>query len=371
MIIKRMPHINAGTSFLLSPPESQDFIVLIISKMEDYATTNSAASNYEIVTGFWTNWSRGLVFGQTLTLTRRDGDLLIAFIALFVTIVGTSFWRIVCFGLHTTFSTDSTRDGVYHQRQAILRNSANGASGLCRFASAMWAWRNRDSKPFRRIGPLIVFTTLFIFAFGVASGFSSKVSTGVGNEVLIQTPDFGISVGKNLTWAQTLKIWYPLYSRTVLSHSTYAQQCYTNDTSTANCNKYVKPRLDARIQRNASCPFDADMCKLPDQNVLLDTGLLDFNDDFGVNLPPKWRFQYRQTMHCAPIVTDGYKEAFPEKNETWYGDEDRTWKKPAHTVYYYGQAPFENVTNATYEYQTDIPDMTVKLNTAPAFYSLG
>ncbi|KKY13326.1 hypothetical protein UCDDS831_g09109 [Diplodia seriata] len=283
--------------------------------MEAYATTNSKSDNYEILIGIWTNWTRGSVFGRTLTLQRRDGDLLIAFIALFVTIVGTSLWRILCFGLHGFFSTEKTRDGVYHQRQAILRNSANGASGLIRFVQAMWAWRHKDSKPYRRIAPLIIFTTLFLCVFGVASGFSSRVSTGIGNEVLIQTPDLGVSTGRNLTWAQILSIWAPAYLRSVLSYATYAQQCYTNDTNTANCNNFIKPRLEYLVQRNASCPFGADMCKLSNGNIFIDTGLLDFNDDLG--------------------------------------------------------APFENVTNATYEYETDIPDFAVKVNTAPAFYNIG
>ncbi|KAL1651891.1 hypothetical protein SLS58_000014 [Diplodia intermedia] len=332
--------------------------------MEAYATTNSKSDNYEILIGIWTNWTRGSVLGRTLTLQRRDGDLLIAFIALFVTIVGTSLWRILCFGLHGFFSTEKTRDGVYHQRQAILRNSANGASGLIRFVQAMWAWRHRDSKPYRRIAPLITFTAFFLCVFGVASGFSSRVSTGIGNEVLVQTPDLGVSTGRNLTWAQILSIWSPC----VLAQR--ALQCYTNDTNTANCNNFIKPRLEYLVQRNASCPFGADMCKLSNGNIFIDTGLLDFNDDLGVNLPPARRFQYRRTTHCAPIVTEGHKEKFLEGNATWHST-GKNWTKPAHTVYYYGQAPFENVTNATYEYETDIQDFAVKVNTAPAFYNIG
>ncbi|OJD40710.1 uncharacterized protein BKCO1_1000451 [Diplodia corticola] len=338
--------------------------------MEANTESNSVTSHYEIFTGIWTNWSRGPVFGRTLTLPRRNGDLLIAFIALFVTIVGTSFWRILCFALHSLFSTDKTRDGIYHQRQAILRNSANGASGLVRFIQAMWAWRRRDSKPYRRIVPLITSTALFLCAFGVASGFSSRVSTGIGNEVLIQTPDFGIATGESLTYPQVLKILYPQNSRDVISSATYAQRCYTNDTNTASCNDYIKPRLDFQVWHNASCPFGPEMCKLVDENIFIDTGLLDFNNDFGVNLPPKRRFQYRHTTHCAPIVTEGYKQEFPETS-TWWSRTGRNWTKPAYTLYYYGQAPFENTTNATYEYVTNVSDLTVKYNTAPAFYNIG
>lgn len=106
--------------------------------METYNATKTE-SYYRIYTGVWTNWSHGAVFGRTLTIDRRDGDLLIAFIALFVTIVGTSFWRLACFALHSFFSSEATRDGIYHQRQAILRNSANGANGLWRLGQTQWA----------------------------------------------------------------------------------------------------------------------------------------------------------------------------------------------------------------------------------------
>ena len=46
-------------------------------------------STYEVYLGAWTDWSRGRVLGATLTLSRGDGTLLIAFLAFYVAIVGT------------------------------------------------------------------------------------------------------------------------------------------------------------------------------------------------------------------------------------------------------------------------------------------
>lgn len=51
---------------------------------------------YSVHLGTWINWSRGRVMGATLTLDRRDGNLLIAFTAVFVGIVTERFWRIAC-----------------------------------------------------------------------------------------------------------------------------------------------------------------------------------------------------------------------------------------------------------------------------------
>jgi hypothetical protein len=47
---------------------------------------------YAVYTGYWTNWSQSPVFRATLTLTRSDANLLIAFIAFFIAFVGTRFW---------------------------------------------------------------------------------------------------------------------------------------------------------------------------------------------------------------------------------------------------------------------------------------
>jgi hypothetical protein len=47
---------------------------------------------YKVYTGYWVNWSYGTVYGPTLTLTRTDANLLIAFFAFFVAFVGTRLW---------------------------------------------------------------------------------------------------------------------------------------------------------------------------------------------------------------------------------------------------------------------------------------
>ncbi|KAL1616591.1 hypothetical protein SLS54_008326 [Diplodia seriata] len=267
------------------------------------------ASYYGIYTGLWTNWSRGAVLGSTITLSRRDGALLIAFTAFFITIVSTAFWRISCFAFHTLFSTASARDGLHHQRQALLRNSANGASGLCSLLLVLWSWRsgqNEAKHAYSRLLPLIAYTTITILAFAIASGFSSTISSGMGNEVLISSPRCGISSSSdNDTFFNIMNAYIAQGAATSFI---YAQQCYTNTSSNpASCGTYVKQRLPATVERNASCPFDADMCVTPDANIRIDSGLLDTNDDLGINTPPSLRFQFRQTLECAPLNTTKYE----------------------------------------------------------------
>lgn len=63
----------------------------------DTAWADAASTvKYSVQLGTWINWSRGRVMGATLTLNRVDGNLLIAFTAVFVGIVTERIWRIAC-----------------------------------------------------------------------------------------------------------------------------------------------------------------------------------------------------------------------------------------------------------------------------------
>src|SRR5512142_118697 len=104
------------------------------------------ATAYEVYVGTWTDWSRGRVLGATLTLTRQDGTLLIAFLAFFVSLVGTRFWRLVCLGLHYIYSRDRPSDGVHHQRQVFLRNSPNPEAAIWRLTNMGISWRRNAEQ---------------------------------------------------------------------------------------------------------------------------------------------------------------------------------------------------------------------------------
>lgn len=58
-----------------------------------------------IYTGIWINWSKGPILGATLTTTSKDGFLLASFLALFVRMVGSHFWSVLCFVIHQLYGT--------------------------------------------------------------------------------------------------------------------------------------------------------------------------------------------------------------------------------------------------------------------------
>lgn len=46
------------------------------------------ATNSTVYTGVWINWSKGPVLGSTLTMSVRNGGIMIAVLALFVQLAG-------------------------------------------------------------------------------------------------------------------------------------------------------------------------------------------------------------------------------------------------------------------------------------------
>ncbi|KAF2474435.1 uncharacterized protein BDR25DRAFT_385987 [Lindgomyces ingoldianus] len=275
----------------------------------------SEPNSFGVHLGFWTNWSHGKVQGATITLTQRNGGFLIAFLAIFVGMVGKSFWRLGCFCMHRYFSSSDPEDGLYHQRQAILRNSDTAQDAAWRLFISLLSWRSgaRARRPIARLFPIILGALLISSAFGIASIFSSHVTTDTTSEVLLTGARCGVVNQKkphNIT--KMLELLLPYYTERASQVLNYGLQCYTNSSNVDGCNLYIKPQLPIFANREAGCPFSDGICKMNTGNLILDTGLLDSLDHFGINTSPKERFQMRIVQHCAPIVTEGYTETYNE-----------------------------------------------------------
>lgn len=266
-------------------------------------------SNYNIYLGVWTNWSRGPVFGATLTLDKTKGTLLISFTAFFVTIVAARFWRVACFIIHQKLSDPDYRDALYHQCQAIFRNSLSSESGLWSFIQISWAWRHLAKRSLSRTIPLIVFATSCLIVFSLASGFSSSISTAIGNEVLLDGTNCGIVDYAILSAYDLQQTRSPWRSDIYTNAASYAQQVYSpNRTSVLQNGAFVRRTLNTIKNSEATCPFKNGLCRSSTSNLHLDTGLVDICNDFGINLPRDECFSYRQVTHCAPLETKGRSE---------------------------------------------------------------
>lgn len=237
--------------------------------------------------------------------------LLTAFLALFVTFIGSRLWHIACFTLHQKFQTDTPQDGLHHQRQAALRNSINEKTSLVSFIRILWAWRKRAKQPLLRLFPVIIFSSLAAVGFSIGSIFSAKISSSMGNEVLISSANcgsagntYGSSKLSQATADQLANIFNPWLAEKVTSFSNFVQTCYAN--SSENCGPYVKKRLLSTVDKNASCPFQGQICRHTTGNMRLDSGYLNSQTHLGINAPTGLQFKFRAITHCAPIESKGY-----------------------------------------------------------------
>lgn len=155
-----------------------------------------------------------------------------------------------------------------------------------------------------RVVPIIGTALLCVVTFTLAGGFSSQLSTGISNDVLLDGSNCGIV--DTSTYAAGSPI-FAYVSTEASNAANYAQQCYSANTShTFDCTTYVKPRLPSTVDYNAPCPFQDDICRSNNSNIRLDTGYIDTLEHLGINLPE--RTLYRSILHCAPLVTEGYSE---------------------------------------------------------------
>ncbi|KAJ3577896.1 hypothetical protein NPX13_g2666 [Xylaria arbuscula] len=298
--------------------------------MDTFAASDSSPNDqYPIHVGTWVNWSRGKVFGATLTVSRREADLLIAFTSFFIAYVSARTWRIFCFILHRIYSNPGPQDAVYHQRQVILRNSSSPESAiqllfmLCRLSYI----KLRCFRPL----PAAIIAAFCIIIFTAAGGLSSQVSAAIGGHVLLQGTRCGYISDPN-PWIDRDKYFkYVAYQTEKTDNAAnYAQQCYSdNTTSLINCNRFVTGRIGTNVDLDAPCPFNASICRNGAGNLRLDTGFLDSNDHFGLNSPADKRIRWRHVLHCAPLQTAGYTTDVITPNDSYtlyhyggYGAED-------------------------------------------------
>ncbi|KAI8623922.1 hypothetical protein F5Y19DRAFT_468179 [Xylariaceae sp. FL1651] len=283
--------------------------------------------------GIWTNWSRGRVLGATLTVDRQDADLLIAFIAFFISFVASRVWRIFCFVSHRLYSTVEPQGAIHHQHQAILRNSSSGEDGLRLLISLLWA--NRRSKLHLRPLSTAVVAIFCLVAFTVAGGYSSRVSTTVGNEVIIKSANCGYrspnsfplqSAAANAYWGDRIN-----------NAASYAEQCYSTDSNETNagllaCGHLTMDRIARNIDTQAVCPFNETICREKSKNLRIDSGLMDSHIHFGFNAPAHQRLLWRKVLHCAPMVTEDYTSLYTSQtiNKSLDGS----------TLYHYGSFRF-------------------------------
>ena len=303
----------------------------------------SQPSGTHVYTGIWVNWSRGAIPGSTLTLSDRDGGLLIAFLAIFVSAAGGALWRIISYIIHQSRAKLRYQDGLHHQQQVIFRNASSPGSASWQLLQLMFHWAGLTKRPALRILPLAALALINLVLFALAGVFSAEVTKAAGNEALIRSPNCGSWDISFKTGPQEQAAFRSKTLLDTISASTYARSCYGQVQNSLACSQYSQPNIPWAVDRNASCPFSSGMCKLGDTAAYqMDTGLIDSHQVLGVNAPPADRITYRKVTTCSPIKTKGFAQEWNNTNRDaiTYGDTfDRLYL-----------GPIVDVSDFTYQY---------------------
>lgn len=274
-------------------------------------------------TGTWTNWTHGAVLGATWTTSLQNGAYLVAFLALFVRVAGGHFWDIFCYVLFQLRSTARDEDGLFHQQQAVLRNTGSDSRAAWKFLTLGWYWRKMAKRTWKRTLPLVFGAILNILAFGAAGIFVSRV-TNNGSQVLLRenacgfwtdVTAFGQTQSFTPEFIQQQQEFSANLQYVMTSASTYAAECYGYDSHAAanvpspDCNAYGRQLINWSVDTNATCPFAPEMC-VDNLAVRLDTGYIDSHLHLGINAPKEDRVLYREVFECAPITSKGFSSGW-------------------------------------------------------------
>ena len=283
------------------------------------------SAELSIYTGFWVNWSSGRVFGSTLTLSADNSAFLIAFIALFVRFVGGQLWSVITFLASRACSTAEPRDALYHQQQAVLRNTSQPVDLVWSMLKLAWFWKGFASKASTRTLSFVTSSLAYIAAFALAGIFSSRVSSA-NSEVLLlpnnhcgfwhypRSRDFDPAKESWPDYTYQKTQYTANYNQLVQQSHVYVSECYnkTIGGQTQACLPFGRDRIGWTTDLNAKCPFSPEMCLT--KAISLDTGFIGSRSHFGINSHTD-EIEYRRVMACAPITTEGFVSGYVDSGE--------------------------------------------------------
>ena len=300
--------------------------------------------------GPWINHKYGVIRGSTLTLSSRDGGLLLAFVALFVALAAGALWRMVAFVTHQVRAANVDRDGLHHQQQDVLRNTESPGKATWEFIQLLFYWRKRTDKAFVRSLSMVLLSLVCLAFIGAAGVLSARMVSGHGQDTLIISDNCGLWTSKTPSANDLSDLNLKLIQDT-LAADAYNRECYGSSGVSSRCQQFYQKQLNFSTNLNASCPFSPEICSPNSTAVELDTGLLNSFDDFGWNTRKSQRVQWRKKTSCAILDRESYRTTV---NVTAKGqqtdDSFQQYGQPGDTVDFWNYGVQFNDTNSTFWY---------------------
>jgi hypothetical protein len=235
--------------------------------------------------------------GQTITTDSKTGGIIVALLAVFTSLGMTHLWHLLTFFYHQSRAKGSPNDGLFLHQQALLRTLPTPSSLMADSMKLWLAWRRVSDHALTRSFAHLLIALLFAMGSLTVSIFSSSIVSSSNLEVLVQSPHCGMLDGSgNGSWESYL-------SSTAAAAKAYAPDCYQPGSLPAQCNAFLRPNIPFKAQV-VQCPFEDKICA--SSAISLDSGLIDINDAFGLNLEEADRIKYRRKTVCTILSLDGY-----------------------------------------------------------------
>ncbi|KAF2871857.1 hypothetical protein BDV95DRAFT_594151 [Massariosphaeria phaeospora] len=234
--------------------------------------------------GYWVNLSKGPIMGQTITTDTQTGAFLVALLAITTSLGMSHLWHLITFFYHQSRADGRPSDGLFRHQQALFRTLPTPSSLTADSIKLWYAWRGVGDHTLARSLPHTIAALLFAVGSIAVSVFSSSVASSTDLEVLVNSPFCGIMDPNSTSWQSYLNV--------VSSEGTsYASSCYRAGSLPSRCDVFSHSSVPFTTESSA-CPFDQKMCASP--AVSFDSGLVDVNDAFGLNLHASDRVRYHK-----------------------------------------------------------------------------
>jgi hypothetical protein len=170
-------------------------------------------------------------------------------------------------------------------------------------------WRKAD-KAFLRSSVQILLGLTFTLGTVVIGVLVSLVVESTDIEVRVNSPHCGPWNLSALIKAQqandtALNPYRQHMDKVRESSRAYVSDCYQNYSVTPQrCNSFARPSISFSQER-LDCPFAPALCTgFEKPAIRLDSGLVDLNDGFGLNLGPTDRVKVRKRTTCAVLAVE-------------------------------------------------------------------
>ena len=245
--------------------------------------------------------------GRTITTDTRMSIIIIALLAVMSSLGAAHLWNLLLFAFHQRNATRNLIDTLTRQQQALVRALPTPSSLTAETLKLWWLWRHKEGRVHLRCLIPALLALCFAISTIFASVFSSYIVDTSNIEVLVDSPYCGYrdAIRYYSTDVPEEQDYVSIYEKI---GDEYARECYKSSTTLpTRCRSvFVKPNISF-MARDGSCPFSPNMCAPKDSPaIVLDSGLLDLNEDFGFNLGVSDRVKFRRRTSCTVLPANGY-----------------------------------------------------------------